>query len=101
MPSGSEMVFRPGRISSAYKVEAVAYPYATASKALQGNPAATKTIDSSRRSLKTHGSGIERTIPAEVPPGEYVVLVDLTVPREKTKFWDDNGAEYGFRIMVE
>jgi hypothetical protein len=30
---------------------------------------------SSRRSLKAHGSGVERTIPAELPPGEYGVDV--------------------------
>ena len=45
------------------------------------------------RSLKAHGSGVERTIPAELPPGEYVVDVHVTEPQ--------GGASYFFRVMVE
>jgi hypothetical protein len=44
-------------------------------------------------SLEAHGSGIERIIPAELPPGEYVVDVSLTVQQ--------GDATYYFRIIVE
>jgi hypothetical protein len=43
--------------------------------------------------LKVHGSGVERTIPAELPPGEYVVDVHVEVPQ--------GGTNYFFRVMVE
>jgi len=48
---------------------------------------------SSRRSLKVHGSGVERTIPAELPPGEYAVDVFVIEPQ--------GDASYSFRVMVE
>jgi hypothetical protein len=45
------------------------------------------------RSLKAHGSGVQRTIPATLPPGEYVLEVSIAANEE-------DGADYYFRIMV-
>jgi hypothetical protein len=45
------------------------------------------------RSLKAHGSGVERTIPVELPQGEYVVHVHVEEQQ--------GGASYFFRITVE
>jgi hypothetical protein len=45
------------------------------------------------RSLKAHGSGVQRTIPATLPPGEYVMEVSIAANEE-------DGADYYFRIMV-
>jgi hypothetical protein len=43
--------------------------------------------------LEVHGSGVERTIPAELPPREYLVRVSVV---------DLHGAiRYTFRIMVQ
>ncbi len=87
VPSGSEMVFHFGGQSTAYKVEgATAYPINTINK-WGVKPG------SSHRALKAHGSGIGRAIPAELPPGEYVVDVFITVR--------PGDATYYFRIMVE
>jgi hypothetical protein len=87
VPSGSEMVFHFGGQSSAYKVEgATAYPINTINK-WGVKPG------SSHRALKAHSSGIERAIPAELPPGEYVVDVFITVRQ--------GDVTYYFRIMVE
>jgi hypothetical protein len=44
-------------------------------------------------SLKVHGSGVERTIPATSPPGEYVVEVYVKELQ--------GDAPYRFRVMVE
>jgi hypothetical protein len=87
VPSDSEMVFRYGGQSPPKTVEAGAYPLDK-----QGTSTARPTINRSR-SLKTLGSGVERTIPVELPQGEYVVDVFLRVHR--------NDASYFFRIMVE
>jgi hypothetical protein len=88
VPSGSEMVFRYGGQDSDYKVEG-----ATASP-LSKNGTSSASPDPDRsRSLKAHGSGIERVIPAELPAGEYVVDVFVTVRQ--------GDASYFFRIMVE
>jgi hypothetical protein len=87
VPSGSEMVFRYGGQSPPKKVGAEAYP-------LSKNGTSTASPDPNRsRSLKAHGSGVERTFPAELPPGEYVVDVFITVRQ--------GDATYYFRIMVE
>ncbi len=87
VPPGSEMVFHFGGQSSAYKVEgATAYPINTIDK-WGVKPG------SSHRALKAHGSGIERAIPAELPPGEYVVDVFITVRQGEVTYY--------FRIMVE
>ena len=43
--------------------------------------------------LNTQGSGVQRTIPAEMPPGEYVLNVNV----EELQ----GGADYYFHVMVE
>jgi hypothetical protein len=89
VPSGSEMVFHFGGQSSAYKVEgATAYPINKINKW-----GLAPRYQNSGRALKVHGSGIERAIPAELPLGEYVVDVFITVRQ--------GDATYYFRIMVE
>jgi hypothetical protein len=45
------------------------------------------------RSLEAQGSGVQRTIPAELPPGEYVLEAFVTVQQ--------GDASYYFRIVVE
>ena len=92
VPSGSQMVFRYGGQRPPKKVGATAYP-------LSKNGTSTASPDLNRsRSLKAHGSGVERTIPAELPLGEYVVDVFIQVPHTT---YDVNDATYYFRVMVE
>jgi len=43
--------------------------------------------------LEAHGSGIERTIPAEMPQGEYLVFVYVRDPQGEVP--------YEFRVKVE
>jgi hypothetical protein len=87
VPSGSEVMFRYGGQRPPKKVRARASP-------LSKNDTSNASANLNRsRSLKAHGSGVERTIPAEVPPGEYVVDVHVTEPQ--------GGASYFFRLMVE
>jgi hypothetical protein len=49
--------------------------------------------DGSHPSLQAHGSGVERTIPADLPPGEYVLQVFVKEQQ--------GDAVYYFRVMVE
>jgi hypothetical protein len=92
VPSGSEMVFRYGGQRPPKKVGAGAYP-------LSKNGTSTASPDPSRsRSLKAHGSGVERTIPVELPPGEYLVDVFIQEPQTTRGV---NDASYYFRVMVE
>lgn len=84
VPSGSEMVFRYGGQSPPKVGEVEAYLLKKLQKTKTSRPDST---------LKVHGSGVEKTIPAELPPGEYVVYVYVEVPQ--------GGADYIFRIMVE
>jgi len=87
VPSGSEVVFRYGGQRPPKKVGATASP-------LSKNDTSSASANLNRsRSLKAHGSGVERTIPAELPPGEYVVEVHVTEPQ--------GDASYFFRVMVE
>jgi hypothetical protein len=83
VPSGSEMVFRYGGQSPPKMGELAAYPLNKQKTGLMRPD----------RSLKAHGSGVQRTIPAELPPGEYVLEV-LIKERQ-------GDASYYFRIMVE
>jgi hypothetical protein len=85
VPSGSEMVFRYGGQSSPDRVIARAFP-------LNKQGTSTASAEPSR-TLKAHGSGVERTIPAELPPREYVVDVVVIEPQ--------GDASYTFRVMVE
>jgi hypothetical protein len=88
VPSGSEMVFHFGGQDSDYRVEgATAYPINKIDKWGQAR------ARSSRHPLEAHGSGFERVIPAELPPGDYVVDIFIKVGQ--------GDATYYFRIMVE
>ena len=85
VPSGSEMVFRYGRQRPPNKVSATAYT-------LLAKENATGTRLGADRPLNAYGSGVERTIPAELPPEEYLVAVDVTEPQGQVS--------YIFRVMV-
>jgi hypothetical protein len=85
VPSGSEMVFRYEAPRPPKKVSVSAASFDRTD--MFGGPRG------SRRSLKAHGSGVERTIPAELPPGEYGVYVYVTDPQ--------GDPYYLFRVMVE
>jgi hypothetical protein len=93
VPSGSEIVFRYGGQTPPKKLGAAAYP-------LSKNDTSSASPDPSRsHSIKAHGSGVERTIPVELPAGEYVADVFIQVPQTTTHGVND--ATYYFRIMVE
>jgi hypothetical protein len=85
VPTGSEMVFRYGGQDPLKTVEAGTYSLNKLKKA--------GGVVRHDHSLKAHGSGVQRTIPAELPPGEYVLDVFVKVQQ------DD--ATYYFRIVVE
>jgi hypothetical protein len=87
----SELVFRYGGQNLAWwpnhppkTVKAGAYPLKKHQKAPMIRP---------NHSLKAQGSGPQRTIPAKLPPGEYVVEVSV-----KEQQYD---ASYYFRVMVK
>jgi hypothetical protein len=84
VPSGSEMVFRYGEQSPPKTVEVAAYLL----KKLQET--STYRPD---YSPKAQGSGVQRTIPAELPPEEYVLQVSVKEQQ--------GDASYYFRVMVE
>ena len=84
VPPDSELVFRYGGQNSPKTVEARAYTLNKLEKTGMYRP---------DHPLKAHGSGLQRTIRAELPPGEYVLEVFV---REQQ---DD--ASYYFRVMVE
>jgi hypothetical protein len=87
VPPDSEMVFRYGGQDPPKTVEAGAYSL----NKLKEKKAGVVRLD---RSLKAHGSGVQRTIPATLPPGEYILEVSVGAN-------EDDGADYYFRIMVE
>jgi hypothetical protein len=89
VPSGSEMVFRYGGQSSPDTVKVRAFP-------LNKQGTSTSSANSSR-ALKAQGPGVERTIPVELPPREYVVDVYV----EKSQTMGLGQTDYYFRIMVE
>ena len=84
VPPDSEMVFRYGGQDPPKTVEAGAHSLNKLKKAGVVRP---------DRSLEAQGSGVQRTIPAKLPPGEYVLDVFVKVQQ------DD--ATYYFRIVVE
>jgi hypothetical protein len=90
VPTGPEMVFRYGRQRSPDTVNADAVPF---DKKGQARMIVRRPSTSGLPPLETHGSGVERTIPVELPQGEYVVYVGVTEPQ--------GDASYFFRIMVE
>ena len=85
VPPASEMVFRYGGQDPPKTVEAGAYSLNKLKKAGVVRP---------DPSLKVQGSGVQRTIPAKLPLGEYVLEMSVGVNEE-------DGADYYFRIMVE
>jgi hypothetical protein len=104
VPSGSEMVFRYGRQRSPDTVNVGAVPLdkkgqprpPSSHKKGQPRPLTPRPprpLTSGPPPLEAHGSGVERTIPVELPQGEYGVYVDVTEPQ--------GDASYSFRIMVE
>ena len=84
VPPDSEMVFRYGGYSSPNTVEVRAYSLEKLQKTGTYRPDST---------LKAQGSGAQRTIPAELPPGEYVL--DVLVKDQQ------GGSDYYFRVMVQ
>jgi len=84
VPPDSQMVFRYGEQSPPITVEARAYLLNKLQKTGTMRP---------DHSLKAQGSGVQRTISAEMPPGEYVVDVFI---REQ-----QGDASYYFRVAVE
>src|SRR5215203_1806492 len=82
VPSGSEMVFRYGRQRSPDTVNAGAVPLdkkgqprpPSSHKKGQPRPLPPRPLTSGHP-LEAHGSGVERTIPVELPQGEYGVSV--------------------------
>jgi hypothetical protein len=101
VPSGSEMVFRYGGQRSPDTVNAGAVSLdkkgqprpPPSHKKGQPRPLTPRPLTSGHPPLEAHGSGVERTIPVELPQGEYGVYVDVTEPQ--------GDASYSFRIMVE
>jgi hypothetical protein len=85
VPSGSEMVFRYEAPRPPKKVSVSAKSFDE--KDMFGAP-----VGSPRR-LYAHGSGVERTIPAELPPGEYGLYVYVTAPQ--------GDPYYVFRVVVQ
>ena len=86
VPPASEMVFRYGGQDPPKTVEAGTYSLNKLKKA--------GGVVHHDHSLKAHGSGVQRTIPAKLPPGEYVLEVSIGANEQ-------NGADYYFRILVE
>jgi hypothetical protein len=85
VPPDSEMVFRYRGQDPPKTFEAGAYSLKKLKK---------PGVVRHDHSLKAHGSGVQRTIPAELPPGEYVLEMSVRVNEEA-------GADYYFRILVE
>ena len=80
VPTGSEMVFRYEGHRPLDTVEVGYYPLSKNGGPWDG-------------SLKAQGSGVERTIPAELPPGDYGVDVWVR--------WSQSDVTYTFHVMVE
>ena len=84
VPPDSEMVFRYGGQSPPKMEEVGAYSLKKLQKTGTFRP---------DRTLEAHGSGVQRTVPAELPPEEYVLEVSVKEQQ--------NDASYYFRVMVE
>jgi hypothetical protein len=85
VPPNSEMVFRYGGQNPPKTVEAGAYALNKLKKA--------RGVVRPDRSLKVQRSGVQGTIPANMPPGGYVLEVFVEVQQ--------GDASYYFRIVVE
>jgi len=91
VPSGSEMEFRFGGQGAPDRLKIHVTPLDEYGKSVSAR------ADSNLRPLKAFGSGLERTIPVELPPGEYVVDVYV----EKSQSLGLGQTDYFFRVMVE
>ena len=98
VPSGSEVVFHFGGQGPPDRVNASASSppdkvMASASPWPEKGASTASTAQNRRRSLKTLGSGVEKTIPVELPPGAYLLNVIVLTQQ--------GDAGYAFRIMVK
>ena len=84
MPSGSGMVFRYGEQSPPRSVEVAAYRLKKLQETSTYRPG---------YSPKAQGSGVQRAIRAELPPGEYVLQVSVKEQQGDTSYY--------FRVKVE
>jgi hypothetical protein len=89
VPSRSQMVFRYGGQSLPNMEEVKVYPRNKLQKKRH-----MEDLQYPHRLLQAHGSGVERTIPAKLPRGDYVVEVYIEEPPDKQ-------VSYYFRVMVE
>jgi hypothetical protein len=91
VPSGSEMLLRYETQRPPNKVSATAYLLIADRNRAPGYPQGWRHPG---RSLKAHGSGGERTIPAELKPRPrgYAIVVDVKEPQGRVA--------YAFRVMV-
>ena len=90
VPSGSEMMFRYEAPRPPNKVTAYAYPLLRGRDPYMGGA---RLGDHKYRPV-VHGTGVERTIPAKLPPREYLVWVNVEDPQG----WVDYPP---FRIRVQ
>jgi hypothetical protein len=90
VPSGSKMLFRYETQRPPNKVIATAYPLIADKNRTPGDPQGWRPD----RSLKAHGSGVERTIPVELQPRRpgYAIVVAEKDPQGRVS--------YSFRVMV-
>jgi hypothetical protein len=87
VPAGSKIVFHYESQSPPNKVTAQAAP----PNKDKNDPY--RLTQGHSRPLEVHGSGVKRTIPAELPPREYLVFVYVKAPQGEVS--------YIFRVMVE
>jgi hypothetical protein len=102
VPSGSEMVFHYEAPRPPNRVTSRAFPLLRmrpARNPLNGSlieGESEPVVGSRDYRLEVHGSGVERTIPAELPPREYLVWVNVEDPQV-----DLGDLAYEFRVKVE
>jgi hypothetical protein len=89
VPSGSEMVFHYEAPRPPNEVIAYTYPLLRMPTLPNGHP----VLGSHSYDLEVHGSGVQGTIPAELPPREYLVFVHVDDPQ--------GGLGYEFRVVVQ
>jgi hypothetical protein len=92
LPTGSDMVFRYGGQDPPKTVEAGAYSLNNLKNPKKAGPE--MRVVRPDRSLEAQGSGVQRTIPAKLSPGEYVLEVSIGTNEQ-------DGADYYFRVVVE
>jgi hypothetical protein len=101
VPSGSEMVFHYEAPRPPNEVTSGTVPFLgmrPARNPLNGSLIERESepdLGSHHYRLEVHGSGVERTIPAELPPREYLVYVSVKDPQGLGDLL------YEFRVKVE